>query len=57
MINRTIILYICLIIECITGLYLFQKKNGKISVTNGFIFFAGIGYGTAHIILRLIGIE
>lgn len=35
---------------------LFWKKKEKITVTDGFIFFSGIGYGTSHIILRLIGI-
>ena len=57
MINRTIIIYICLIIEGIIGLYLFQKKNRKICATDGWLFFSGIGYGTAHIILKLIAIE
>ena len=57
MITTDVILYVCLIIVDLIGLILFQKKNGKISAIDGFIFFSGIGYSTAHIILRLIGIE
>ena len=56
MITTDIILCVCLIVVDLIGLTLFWKKNGKISVTDGFIFFSGIGYGTAHIILSLIGI-
>lgn len=56
MLGTDIVLYFCLIIVDIIGLILFQKKKRKISAIDGFIFFSGIGYGTAHIILRLIGI-
>ena len=56
MIITDIILCVCLIIVDLIGLILFWKKKEKITVTDGFIFFSGIGYGTAHIILRLIGI-
>lgn len=49
-----VILYVCLIIVDVIGLSLFRKKKGKISATDGLIFFSGIGYGMAHIILKLI---
>lgn len=54
MITTDIILCVCLIVVDLIGLTLFWKKNGKISATDGFIFFSGIGYSTEHIILRLI---
>lgn len=56
MLDTYIVLYFCLIITDIIGLIFSQKKKGKISTIDGFIFFSGIGYSTAHIILRLIGI-
>ena len=52
-----VILYVSLIIVDVIGLSLFRKKKGKISATDGLIFFSGIGYGMAHIILKLIQIK
>lgn len=52
-----VILYVCLIIVDVIGLSLFRKKKGEISATDGLIFFSGIGYGMAHIILKLIRIK
>lgn len=52
-----VILYVCLIIVDVIGLSLFQKKKGRISATDGLIFFSGIGYGMVHIILKLIQLK
>lgn len=56
-VTMDVILYVCLIIVDVIGLSLFRKKKWKISVTDGLIFFSGIGYGMAHIILKLIQIK